>query len=68
MTNTLHKNPGSNNQLGNKAIAITSVITVGIVALASVWVIAQSDCGARLHFRIWPSPDIRLEKLACSPK
>ncbi|MEH1835945.1 MAG: hypothetical protein V7L29_28825 [Nostoc sp.] len=65
MTNTLHKNPNSNNQVGNKAIAITAVITVGIVALASVWVIGQSDCGARLHFRIWPSPDIRLEKLAC---
>lgn len=69
MTNTVHKNPiSNNNQKSNKATTITAVITVGVVALAAVWVIAQSDCGAKLNFRIWPYPDIRLEKLTCPAK
>jgi hypothetical protein len=67
VTPTLHNKQVSNNKLGNKAIAITTVITVGIVALASVWAFSQSDC-ATLNFRIWPYPNIQLEKLACSVK
>jgi hypothetical protein len=46
----------------------TIIIIGGLVALASLWVVGTSSCGAYLDFKMSPWPNVQLKREACLPK
>jgi hypothetical protein len=47
----------------NRSTAI--IIAGSLVALASLWVVGTSDCGAYLDFKMSPWPNVQLKREAC---
>ncbi|GBE95666.1 vertebrate ancient opsin isoform M [Nostoc cycadae WK-1] len=55
-------------QFNHKPTIMIFVIVGGLVALASLSVVANANCAVSLDFKMSPLPSFQIKKDACSPK